>query len=146
MRTLACATALVMLTGVAVAQNRDATNNANAAPGASPAEQFTVTNYYKQDVYDRADNKVGAVDDVLIDRQGRITALIVGVGGFLGVGEKDVSEPFNRVQMTKKNDKWYLVMDANKDALQNAPGLRYDRNATTWVPDTSNNSSRSRTR
>jgi sporulation protein YlmC with PRC-barrel domain len=140
MRTFACATALVMLTGVAVAQNRDATNS--AAPGASPAEQFTVTNYYKQDVYDRADNKVGAIDDVLIDKQGKITALIIGVGGFLGVGQKDVSEPFNRVQMTKKNDKWYLVMEANKDALQNAPGLRYDRNATTWTPDMSNNSNR----
>ncbi len=140
MRMLACATALMLLTGVAVAQNRDAANNANAAAGGSPAEQFTVTNYYKQDVYDKADNKIGTVDDVLIDKQGRITALIVGVGGFLGVGQKDVSEPFNKVQMTKKNDKWYLVMDANKDALQNAPGLRYDRNTTGWVPDTSNNS------
>ena len=141
MRMLACATALMMLTGVAVAQNRDAANNANAAPGGSPADKFTVTNYYKQDVYDKADNKIGTIDDVLIDKDGRITALIIGVGGFLGVGQKDVSEQFNKVQMTKKNDKWYLVMDANKDALQSAPGLRYDRNATTWVPDTGNNSS-----
>ena len=142
MRMLACVTALLMMTGVAVAQNRDAANNANAAPGTSPAEQFTVTNYYKQDVYDKADNKIGTVDDVLIDKQGRITALIIGVGGFLGVGQKDVSEQFNKVQMTKKNDKWYLVMDASKDALQNAPGLRYDRNTTTWEPDTGNNSNR----
>jgi sporulation protein YlmC with PRC-barrel domain len=141
MRMLACATALMMLTGVAVAQNRDAANNANAGPGAAPAQQFTVTNYYKQDVYDKADNKIGTVDDVLIDKEGRITALIIGVGGFLGVGQKDVSEPFNKVQMTKKNDKWYLVMDASKDSLQNAPGLRYDRNTTTWEPDTNNNSS-----
>jgi sporulation protein YlmC with PRC-barrel domain len=137
----ACATALMMLTGVAVAQNRDAANNATAAPGGSPAEQFTVTNYYKQDIYDHADNKIGTVDDVLIDKRGRITGLIVGVGGFLGVGQKDVSEPFNKVQMTKKNDKWYLVMEANKDAMQNAQGLRYDRNTTTWVPDTGNSSS-----
>ena len=142
MRMLACATALMMMTGVAIAQNKDAANNANAAPGASPAEQFTVTNYYKQDVYDKADNKIGTVDDVLIDKQGRITALIIGVGGFLGVGQKDVSEPFSKVQMTKKNDKWYLVMDANKDAMQNAEGLRYDRNTTTWVPDTSNSNNR----
>ncbi|MBV8510362.1 MAG: PRC-barrel domain-containing protein [Xanthobacteraceae bacterium] len=138
MRMLACATALMMLTGVAAAQNRDAANNANAGPGASPAQQFTVTNYYKQDVYDKADNKIGTIDDVLIDKDGRITALIIGVGGFLGVGQKDVSEPFNKVQMTKKNDKWYLVMDASKDSLQNAQGLRYDRNATTWEPDTGN--------
>lgn len=136
MRTLACATAMVLLTGAALAQNRDATNAGNAAPGGSPAEHFTITNYYKQDVYDRADNKIGTVDDVLVDKQGRITALILGVGGFLGVGEKDVSEPFHNVQMTKKNDKWYLVMDANKDALKSAPGVRYDRDATTWVPDT----------
>jgi hypothetical protein len=37
--------------------------------------------------------------------------------------------------MTRKNDKWYLVMDADKEALKNAPGLKYDRNATTWVPE-----------
>jgi sporulation protein YlmC with PRC-barrel domain len=142
MRILACAAALTMLTGVAVAQNRDSANTANSTPGAAPADHFTVTNYYKQDVYDRADNKIGTVDDVLIDKQGRITALVLGVGGFLGVGEKDVSEPFHNVQMTKKNDKWYLVMDANKDALKSAPGIRYDRDATTWVPDTNNNNRR----
>ena len=142
MRMLVCASALMMLTGAAVAQNRDAANTANAAPGAVPADQFTVTNYYKQDVYDRADNKIGTVDDVLIDKQGRVTALVLGVGGFLGVGEKDVSEPFHNVQMTKKNDKWYLVMDANKDALKSAPGLRYDRDATTWVPDANKNNRR----
>jgi hypothetical protein len=82
MRILACAAALTMLTGVAVAQNRDSAKTANATPGAAPADQFTVTNYYKQDVYDRADNKIGTVDDVLIDKQGRITALVLGVGGF----------------------------------------------------------------
>jgi sporulation protein YlmC with PRC-barrel domain len=133
MRTPTCAASMLMWTGVALAQNHDAAKDATAR-----AEQFTVTNYYKQDVYDRADNKVGTIDDVLIDKQGKITALIIGVGGFLGVGEKDVSEPFNRVAMTKKNDKWYLVMDANKDTLQKAPGLRYNRNATTWESDTAN--------
>jgi len=82
--------------------------------GAKPADQFTITNYYKQDVYDHADNKVGTIDDVLIDKQGKVTALVIGVGGFLGIGEKDVAEQFSKVQMTRKNDKWYLTMDANK--------------------------------
>src|SRR6202035_6076728 len=56
---------------------------------AGPAEIFarlpagtTVTNFYKQNVYDPADNKIGDVDDMLIDKEGRVTALIIGVGRF----------------------------------------------------------------
>jgi hypothetical protein len=43
--------------------------------------------------------------------------------------------PFEDVKGVKKNDKWYLTMQANKDELKNAPGLKYDRSATRWVPD-----------
>jgi hypothetical protein len=74
--------------------------------------------------------------DVLVDREGKATALIVGVGGFLGMGEKDVAIPFNAVQVTNKNNnKWYLVMNSTKDALKSAKGFKYDRNAMTWVPE-----------
>ncbi len=41
--------------------------------------------------------------DVLVDKSGRITTLIVGVGGFLGAGEKDVAVPFGEVHPTMKN-------------------------------------------
>jgi hypothetical protein len=51
----------------------------------------TVTNFYKQNVYDPSDTKIGHVDDVLIDTDGRVTAMIIAVGGFLGMGEKDVA-------------------------------------------------------
>jgi len=61
---------------------------------------------------------------------------IVGVGGFLGAGEKDVSVPFDAVRITTKdNNKWYLVMNTTKDELKNASGFTYDKEATTWVPD-----------
>jgi PRC-barrel domain len=40
--------------------------------------------------------------DVLMDRDGKVTELIVSVGGFLGLGEKDVAVPFNAVQPTSK--------------------------------------------
>ena len=53
----------------------------------------TVTNFYKQNVYDPSDNKIGDVDDVLIDKEGRVTAMIIGVGGFLGMGEKELRFP-----------------------------------------------------
>jgi sporulation protein YlmC with PRC-barrel domain len=71
---------------------------------ALPPDSWTVTNYYKQDVYDTAQNSVGKIDDVLIDKTGKITALMVGVGGFLGIGEKDVAMPFAAVRSEKKND------------------------------------------
>ena len=100
-----------------------------------PANSTTVTNYYKQSVYDASDNKIGDVNDVLIGRDGRVTALVVGVGGFLGVGEKDVLVPFNAVRATTKDNKWYLVMNTTKDSLKAAPGFKYDRSKMTWAPD-----------
>jgi sporulation protein YlmC with PRC-barrel domain len=106
-----------------------------APVGTSPAPSFTISNYYKQDVYDRSDNKLGSIDDVLIDNTGKVTALMIGVGGFLGIGQKDVAVPFNRVQMGKKNDKWYLSLDATKEQLKAAPGYKYDSGTTSWVPD-----------
>jgi len=98
-----------------------------------PPESWTVTNYYKQDIYDKGQNKVGKIDDVLIDKFGKITALMVGVGGFLGAGEKDVALPFSAVTSEKKNDKWWLTVDETKDSLKNAAGYKYDSSTTAWV-------------
>jgi sporulation protein YlmC with PRC-barrel domain len=101
----------------------------------SVPEAVTVTDYYKQNVYDPSDQKIGEIKDVLITKDGKVGAFIVAVGGFVGMGEKDVAVPFEDIKGTKKNDKWYLTMQANKDELKNAPGLKYDRSATRWVPD-----------
>ena len=102
---------------------------------APPSESWTVTNYYKQAVYDPKESKIGDVDDVLVDKSGKITGLVVGVGGFLGVGEKDVIVPFGSVKTAKKDDKWWLTLDETKDDLKKAPGFKYDRTSTTWVSD-----------
>ena len=99
-----------------------------------PPDSWTVTNYYKQNVYDKAQNTVGKIDDVLIDKSGKITALMVGVGGFLGVGEKDVALPFTAVHSEKKDNKWWLTVDETKDALKNAAGFKYDSSTTAWSP------------
>jgi sporulation protein YlmC with PRC-barrel domain len=101
----------------------------------SVPEAVTVTDYYKQNVYDPSDQKIGEIKDVLITKDGKVGAFIVAVGGFVGMGEKDVAVPFEDVKGVKKNDKWYLTMQANKDELKSAPGLKYDRSATRWVAD-----------
>jgi sporulation protein YlmC with PRC-barrel domain len=105
--------------------------------GRAPTDATTINNYYKQSVYDQSDNKIGDIADVLLSRGGRVDGLVVGVGGFLGAGEKDVLVPFDAVHNTMKDNKWYLVMNTTKDALKSAQGFKYDSSKTAWFPDTS---------
>ena len=99
-----------------------------------PSSSKTVSDWYKQDVYDPSDSKIGKIDDVLVSDNGQVSALIIGVGGFLGAGEKDVGVPFTAVKWTSKNNKNYLTMSATKDELKSAQGLKYDSDKTAWVP------------
>jgi hypothetical protein len=102
-----------------------------------PADASTVTNYYKQNVYDPSDNKIGEVTDLLVEKDGKIPAVMIAVGGFLGIGEKDVAVAFDAVRATTKNNKVYLVMNTTKDALKSASGFKYDRTAAKWLPESS---------
>jgi sporulation protein YlmC with PRC-barrel domain len=102
-----------------------------------PSSALTVTDWYKQDVYDQSNNKIGQIKDVLLGQDGQVHALIIGVGGFLGAGEKDVAVSFNTVKATMKDNKVQLSMNTTKDALKAAPGFKYDRDKNAWVPDTS---------
>lgn len=44
--------------------------------------------------------KVGNISDVLMDHSGKATAVVIGVGGFLGIGQKDVAVPYDQVHFT----------------------------------------------
>jgi sporulation protein YlmC with PRC-barrel domain len=149
MKLASTATALVLVlaASAATAQQQTVPGATPTVPGAVPttnvqiqttipANAMTVTHWYKQNVYDPGDNKIGEIMDVLLSKDGKVETLIVGVGGFLGAGEKDVAVPFNAVEFkTKNNNKWYPVMNTTKDALKSAPGFKYDRTAMTWMPE-----------
>jgi len=137
MKTFAAAAAVVLTASSLAYAQQNATPPSAHVLNSLPADSGTVTNYYKQDVYDTSDNKIGQIMDVLLDQEGRVSALIIGVGGFLGAGEKDVAVPFNAVKGRTKDNKWYLVMNASKDSLEKAPGYKYDRTKTQWVPEKS---------
>src|SRR3569623_2956118 len=100
MKTIAC----LAVTGVMLSTSAFAAETLSAVPTISA----TVTYYYKQSVYDPKEIKGGEIDDVLIDKDGRITALIIGVGGFLGVRQNKETNQFSAVKGTKKNDKWRM--------------------------------------
>jgi sporulation protein YlmC with PRC-barrel domain len=128
-KLVAMAVGTVMLGGVALGQA------ASQSMQSVPPQSVTVSDWYKQSVYDPSNNKIGEIDDVLLSPDGKVNALIVGVGGFLGMGEKHVALPFNAVKHTAKDGKVYLTLDTTRDALKAAPGLKYDRKSTSWVPD-----------
>ena len=61
-----------------------------------PPNSMTVTEWYKQNVYDPQDNKIGEIMDVLMDKDGKATALIIGVGGLLGAVRRTLPFPSMR--------------------------------------------------
>ncbi|ETR76374.1 photosystem reaction center subunit H [Afipia sp. P52-10] len=136
MRKIAGAAVLMAaLCSAAYAQTTTTTVETARVMTSLPADAVTVTNYYKQNIYDPSDTKIGDVADVLVDKTGRVVGMIISVGGFLGAGEKDVAIPFEAVRVTQKDGKTYLVVNATKDALKAAPGYKYDRTKTQWIAD-----------
>jgi hypothetical protein len=74
-------------------------------------------------------NDVGEVNDVVLDWDGSIKAVVLGVGGFLGMGEKDVAiemSSLRKVRESNDSNDWFLVVNTSKDMLTNAP--TYTRN------------------
>ena len=70
-----------------------------------------------------SNNKIGEAEDVLVNKNGQITAVIISVGGFLGMDTKDVAAPFQAIHATMKDNKWWLLMNTTRDTLKTAPGL-----------------------
>jgi len=83
-----------------------------------PSGALPISDYYNQSVYDPQDNKIGDIKDLLVDKDGKIGAAIVGVGGFLGMGKHDVAIPMSQL---KANQDGFVLHGATKDALKAMP-------------------------
>jgi sporulation protein YlmC with PRC-barrel domain len=55
-------------------------------------------------VYNQNDERIGDISEVLVNSQGQIEAVVIGVGGFLGIGERSVAVPFNAIQWQQSQD------------------------------------------
>ena len=67
---------------------------------------------------------VGEVNDVVLDWNGAVKAVVLGVGGFLGVGEKNVAiemSSLRKVRESNDSNDWFLVVNSSKEMLTNAP-------------------------
>jgi sporulation protein YlmC with PRC-barrel domain len=82
-------------------------------------------------VYNAKSEKIGDINDLIIGASGTITHAVVGVGGFLGMAEKNVAIPFSSVKMTRDKDgKPSAMVDSTKEALQAAPLFKFYTPAT----------------
>jgi sporulation protein YlmC with PRC-barrel domain len=133
MKRLASALVLTLLLAIPFGV-ASAANPSEQTMNSLPSGVLPISDYYNQSVYDAKDNKIGDINDLLVEKDGKISAAIIGVGGFLGAGEKNVAIPFTVLKLTDKNGKRYLVMDTTKEALNKAPGYTFDRTAKQWVP------------
>lgn len=126
-KTIFAATAAMLLAAPAYAQSGDANSNANANPGSSspstgmpsslptpstvspgaaatPSSSTTLTQMKARDlvgksVYNQAGERIGEIDDVAINNKTRTTAAVIGVGGFLGIGETKAAVPLSQLQV-----------------------------------------------
>jgi sporulation protein YlmC with PRC-barrel domain len=73
-------------------------------------------------VYGAAGGSVGNVADLIIDREGRVSAVVISVGGFLGIGNKLIAIPMNAVKFGE-NDR--LTVSLTRDQIAQAPGYSY---------------------
>lgn len=89
---------------------------------AQKSDQMLSSKFIGTDVIGSNDEKIGDVSDVLFDKGGKVHAYIVGVGGFLGIGAKDVALAPSSFQLVKgeNNSADKLRLSMTKDQLQQA--------------------------
>lgn len=79
-------------------------------------------NFMDKAVYNDNNEKIGSVDDLVMSRNRSGTYAIIGVGGFLGMGTRDVAVPVSRLR--HDGDK-LILLGATKDALKAMPEFKY---------------------
>jgi PRC-barrel domain len=79
-------------------------------------------------VYNQKDESIGEITDLAIKNH-QVDALILSVGGFLGMGEHyvAVSPSSVNIRYDSKNDKWLASMNTTKEALKAAPEFKYPK-------------------
>ncbi len=73
-------------------------------------------------IYNASNENIGKVSDLVLSQNGQIDAVVIGVGGFLGIGEKSVAVPFSAIQVTNDQDgNPKFTAQMSKDDLNKAP-------------------------
>ena len=95
-----------------------------------------------------ANDSIGEINELIMDKDGKVAAVVVGVGGFLGIGEREVALDFKslRVERDPKamTEAGSIIVKANatKDSLKAAPAWTWSTRGTNGAPGSSTQPSR----
>ena len=84
---------------------------------------------------------IGEINDLVVSKDGTIRAVVLGVGGFIGIGEKDVAVSMDDITVLREEGEtgdYFLVVNTSKEVLENAPEFDrdlQDRSATAMSTD-----------
>jgi sporulation protein YlmC with PRC-barrel domain len=118
-------------TGTTPAQPSTAAADTKSAPSdVNPANAFLASNFIGQKVYSAANENIGEINDLIMEKDKGMVVAIVGVGGFLGIGEKDVAVALDKITAAKQdNNALKLTISATREELEAAPA--FDRSHLT---------------
>jgi sporulation protein YlmC with PRC-barrel domain len=107
--------------------NQSAANNGSNTYVNVPANDELSSKLVGLDIYNKDNKDIGTIKDIALDPNGRTTAYVVSVGGFLGMGDHYVAVNPAAVNVTynKSDNKWHASMNATADQLKAAPEFKY---------------------
>lgn len=103
-------------------------------------DQISADDYIGTTVYNANNESIGEINDLIIEKNGGVVAAVIGVGGFLGIGEKNVAVPMSNIMVSQAEDGSSLKLSTSEtsDTLKNAPEFKTldDQNTTASTPAT----------
>jgi sporulation protein YlmC with PRC-barrel domain len=100
---------VAIISGPAYAQTAQTTQPADRpSTSAAPVEKMALKGNWRAsklmglDVYNEANEKLGDVNEIILDKNGKVTAVVIGVGGFLGMGEHDIAVSMDKLKFMEE--------------------------------------------
>jgi sporulation protein YlmC with PRC-barrel domain len=86
------------------------------------SEDWLASNLIGKSVANAQDESIGEITDLVTDQSGKIVAVVIGNGGFLGIGQKDVAVRFEDIKLSRdENNDVKAIADLNQETLAAAP-------------------------
>lgn len=124
--TIALLLAATALSFPAFAQTKAPTTSPDATMAApmNATGEWRASKLVGVNVYNDQNNSVGEIDEVLIDHSGKVVGFVIGVGGFLGMGEHEVLLPFDQVRFVNEPVRSTSATTTNTNTANTAPTTR----------------------